>query len=418
MTPAAPIDELELPPPALMAGLDADWPALSAYPTAERFVGAIVSDDVLGVLRRQRGGGMAASGAAWGLRVVVPRREPRTLQGLRDEAGTLVRALEGSPLVARVHVDAALPEDDLAALVALLRAEFTLAGDAQVCLRVRASRCTPERLARVHEAGVHRLEIVADGERAAGLGARVAAARSAGFAGIALELPDDACLAWVGALAAAQRPDQIRLVSTPRASTAMGHLLDAAVRRCAVLERLASAGYRHIALREFALATDALAVAARQGRLHLGAGGLVARPQGAILALGPGAEGRVGNVAYRNLEAPSAYHRALDEGRLPVGGGLALGRDELARQAVISGLLCQGRVDFEAIDMSHLIAMRRHFAAEFALMAPLVRAGLVEIDDEAIALTATGRWFAPVVAAVFDRELQRDVRRRRSVEAD
>jgi hypothetical protein len=35
------------------------------------------------------------------------------------------------------------------------------------------------------------------------------------------------------------------------------------------------------------------------------------------------------------------------------------------------------------------------------------------VDDEALELTSVGSWFAPVVAGVFDRELQRDALRLR-----
>jgi len=183
-------------------------------------------------------------------------------------------------------------------------------------------------------------------------------------------------------------------------------------------ERLILAGYVHLGLDEFALPEDPLAVASRQGRLHLGVRGFSTRSDGDVLALGVSAIGRIGAVAYQNVELLAEYYAALQDVRLPVARGLVLARGDLARECVINGLLCQGRVPFESISLSHLIDMRAAFSREFALLDPLIQAGLVDVDEEALELTAIGTWFAPVVAGVFDRELQRDALRLRLSCAD
>jgi oxygen-independent coproporphyrinogen-3 oxidase len=193
---------------------------------------------------------------------------------------------------------------------------------------------------------------------------------------------------------------------------------DRTARLCAALAQLKAAGYIHIGLDEFVLPADPLAVAARQGRLHVGPHGFSTRPDGDVLAIGVSAVGRIGTVSYQNVDSLSEYYAALNGRRLPVARGLVLDRDDLVRQGVITALLCQGRVDFEAINLSHLIDMRTWFAKEFRLLGPLIQAGLVDVDHEAMELTAMGRWFAPVVAAVFDRELQRDALRERLSRGD
>lgn len=434
-------------------------PALRAYPASNRFVEAVGSDDVLRALRQRRLGTMAAHGAALSLQITLPfcerpsdvhacarvitRRHAcaqRYLQGLRAESDTALAAMGKPQLVSRVHVGGAAPlllsDDQLAALLSLLRDSFLLSADAEVSIRAAESLCTPARVARLRDAGFNRLDIELEvdgsqGGRAARLGQLMHAARAAAFASVALELDCDsprrgaASLAQEAELVVALRPDRVRMNrqggTTPRLpATSAGKppdapsLYAATACRLAALERLLSARYQPLGLDEFALATDPLAAAWRQGRLHLGPNGLSVKAEGDVLALGLSAEGRIGNIVYRNVDALSPYYAALAGECLPVARGLALSRDELARKGVISGLLCQGRVDFESISLSHLIDMRHHFAREFALLEPLVQAGLVDVDPEAIELTATGRWFAPTVAAVFDRELQRDVLRRRT----
>ena len=53
-------------------------------------------------------------------------------------------------------------------------------------------------------------------------------------------------------------------------------------------------------------------------------------------------------------------------------------------------LMCQGRIDFESLQAAQLVSVPEHFAAEMRALAPFVDAGLVQVDDEAIEVTATG----------------------------
>ncbi len=56
------------------------------------------------------------------------------------------------------------------------------------------------------------------------------------------------------------------------------------------------------------------------------------------------------------------YEDALAQGDFPIIKGLALTRDDLLRRAVIMALMCQGRVEFESIELAHLVKMREAFA--------------------------------------------------------
>jgi oxygen-independent coproporphyrinogen-3 oxidase len=93
--------------------------------------------------------------------------------------------------------------------------------------------------------------------------------------------------------------------------------------------------------------------------------------------------------------------------------GLALTRDDLLRRTVIMALMCQGRVDFEAVGAAHLIDFRRHFAAELEALQSLADEGLVRVDAHAIEVTPTGWFFVRAIAMVFDRYLQADRARSR-----
>jgi oxygen-independent coproporphyrinogen-3 oxidase len=75
--------------------------------------------------------------------------------------------------------------------------------------------------------------------------------------------------------------------------------------------------------------------------------------------------------------------------------------------------MCQGRVDFESITLSHLIPFQEYFAAELEMLKPMVEGGLVEIDADGIQVTASGWYFVRGVAMVFDRHLRADQTRER-----
>ena len=93
--------------------------------------------------------------------------------------------------------------------------------------------------------------------------------------------------------------------------------------------------------------------------------------------------------------------------------GIALNRDDVLRRAVIMALMCQGRVEFESIEQAHLIRMREHFASELEQLVPMAEAGLVEIEANAIQVSATGWYVVRAVAMVFDKALQNDKLRER-----
>ncbi|MDO8375958.1 MAG: coproporphyrinogen III oxidase, partial [Aquabacterium sp.] len=88
-------------------------------------------------------------------------------------------------------------------------------------------------------------------------------------------------------------------------------------------------------------------------------------------------------------------------------------RDDLVRRAVVMALMCQGRLEFESIELSHLIKMREYFKTELEDLAELQTLGLCELTPDAVQVTATGWYFVRAVAMVFDKHLRADKVRER-----
>jgi oxygen-independent coproporphyrinogen-3 oxidase len=176
---------------------------------------------------------------------------------------------------------------------------------------------------------------------------------------------------------------------------------------------LMAAGYVYVGMDHFALPTDALAVAKRQGRLHRNFQGYSTQPDCDLIALGVSSIGRVGATFSQNVKTLDEYYDLLNQGRLPVARGMALSRDDLVRRTVIMALMCQGHVLFESVELSHLVDFKHYFGAELQALRGMQDQGLVELDDFGIHVTELGWFFVRGVAMVFDRYLQADKNRAR-----
>jgi oxygen-independent coproporphyrinogen-3 oxidase len=163
----------------------------------------------------------------------------------------------------------------------------------------------------------------------------------------------------------------------------------------------------------FALPEDALAAAKRQGRLHRNFQGYTTQPDCDLVGLGVSSIGRIGATYYQNAKTLPEYYDALRQGQLPVVRGFALTRDDLLRRCVIMALMCQGWVEYESIELAHLVRVRSYFANELQELAAFEEAGLVELEPDGIRVTPAGWYLVRAIAMVFDRHLRADRARER-----
>jgi oxygen-independent coproporphyrinogen-3 oxidase len=181
----------------------------------------------------------------------------------------------------------------------------------------------------------------------------------------------------------------------------------------ASLDALLDAGYVYVGMDHFALPTDALAVAKRQGRLHRNFQGYSTQPDCDLIALGVSAIGRIGATYSQNAKTLDEYYDALDQGRLPIVRGMALTRDDLLRRSVIMSLMCQGQLQYESIELGHLIDFKTYFARELDTLREFEEQGLVTVHDSGVQITPTGWYLVRAIAMVFDKNLQVDQDRAR-----
>jgi oxygen-independent coproporphyrinogen-3 oxidase len=159
---------------------------------------------------------------------------------------------------------------------------------------------------------------------------------------------------------------------------------------------LAGQGYTPVGMDHFALPGDALAVAAREGRLRRNFQGYTDDDTPTLLGFGASAISRFCDGYVQNITDNPAYCRTVGLGHPASVRGRALTDSDRRRARIIEELVCNFRVDLNRADLAG------DFADEMALLRPLVADGLLEVKGRVIAMTAAGRPLVRVAAAIFD----------------
>ena len=458
------------PTETLLRRFDLSGPRYTSYPTADRFVETFGPADYRQALASRSSAyrpGLGPVGGRAPLSVyvhipfcesvcyycacnkVVTRQHSKAaeyLDALERELALQLAVMGRGQVVTQLHFGGGTPtflsDAELERVMQALRAGFEIAPGAECSIEVDPRTVTEERLAHLARIGFNRLSFgVQDIEPAVQeavhrvqpfeqVVALMASARALGFESINVDLihglprQTPTSLRRTVARMAELRPDRIALYAyahLPQRFKPQRRIdaadLPSAADRVQMLSQAISGfltqGYAYIGMDHFALPNDALAVAKRQGRLHRNFQGYSTQPDCDLIALGVSAISKVGATYSQNAKTLPEYYKALADGDLPVVRGVALNREDLLRRTIIMGLMCQGRVDFESIELSHLIDFRRHFAPELEQLADLAGKGLVRLEDDGVELTAIGWYFVRAVAMVFDQPLQTDRARER-----
>lgn len=169
-------------------------------------------------------------------------------------------------------------------------------------------------------------------------------------------------------------------------------------------DALLAAGYVAIGLDHYALPSDSMAVAAREGRLRRNFQGYTTDQAETLIGLGATSIGRTRSGYVQNIAETNAWTRAVQAGVLPVAKGRALTDDDHLRAHVIERIMCDGTVDLD--DAAARFRAPPGWWDRDALDG-LAADGLLTRTGARIALTPEGRPLCRVVAAAFDAYLPR-----------
>lgn len=448
----------------LLARFDVPGPRYTSYPTADRFVEAFGEENYLLALEQRKHG---SGGVLLPLSLYVhipfceslcyycacnkiitkhPERAEVYLRYLQREVELHTAHGGTGQTVSQLHFGGGTPtflsDAGLKDLMDMLRRNFTLAPGGEYSIEVDPRTVDADRLALLSELGFNRLSFgvqdfdpevqkavhrIQPAEQVFGL---VATARKLGFESVNIDLiyglPRQTAESFDRTLeqVAALRPDRIALYAyahlperfKPQRRIVSADLPGAAAKVSMLarsLDAFSQAGYVYVGMDHFALPTDSLAIAKRQGRLHRNFQGYSTQPDCDLIALGVSAIGKVGATYSQNAKALDEYYDLLDQGHLPIVRGLTLSRDDLLRRCVIMGLMCQGELLFEPLEQAWLIDVRDYFSVELERLREMEAQGLVYFRESGVSVTPVGWYFVRGIAMVFDRYLQADRNRTR-----
>ena len=439
----------------LIRRFDRQGPRYTSYPTADRFSESCGPDQALAALGERRAAGAATPLSLYvhipfceqlcyycACNKIITKHHERAapyLDALEAELALVVASLGTDRPVSQLHFGGGSPtfldDEELARLMRAIAAAFRLTPDSEVSIEVDPRTVTPERLAHLRRLGFNRLSFgVQDFDPVVQKAVHreqsfemvrelMRSARALGYVSINADLiyglPEQTPTSFartvqqVGEL----RPDRIALYAyahLPERFKPQRRIdvaaLPAPGDRIAMLGDaiggFLARGYVYIGMDHFALPGDALAVAKREGRLHRNFQGYSTQPDCDLVGLGVSAIGRVGGAYYQNAKTLAEYDESVAAGRLPVVRGYALDADDALRRDAIMALMCQGRLEFDAIERAHGIEVPRYFASELEALQSLADSGLVELEERAIQVTSAGWFLVRAVAMVFDKHLQ------------
>lgn len=424
-------------------------PRYTSYPTAPNFAG-----DVDAARYRAWLGAMPAGvrgslylhipfcrTMCWycGCNTTVTRREApvtRYVAALAREAEMVAEALPQRLRVGHVHFGGGTPTlvrpDEMRGLMTTLRQRFDIADDAEIALEIDPRTLTVAMAEALGETGFTRASI---GVQCFDPGvqkainrvqtlietvAAVNALRDAGIAAInfdliyglpgqtvaacrdtverALTLRPDRLAVFGYAHVPAMKPHQAKIEAVTLPGPA-----ERAEQAQAIADALIAAGYVAIGLDHFALPGDAMAAAARDGRLRRNFQGYTTDAADVLIGLGASAIGRLPAGHVQNAAAIPDYLKRVGAGRLAAVRGYALSAEDRLRGAIIERIMCDHAVDVGAVCQSQGADAKALLAT--VPLAPLERDGLIIREGDAVRLTPTAYPLVRSVAAAFDAHL-------------
>ncbi len=168
------------------------------------------------------------------------------------------------------------------------------------------------------------------------------------------------------------------------------------------IQRLTEAGYIYIGMDHFALPTDSLANALKNGGLQRNFQGYSTHAECDVIGVGVSAISRVNNSFSQNVTEISKYKEAISKGHLPIKRGVSLTKDDRIRSDLIQQIMCDGQIDYSQFGAEHDIFFHRYFQEELTSLYSLQEDGLIQLSDQGFAVSAKGRIFLRNIAMKFD----------------
>ena len=166
---------------------------------------------------------------------------------------------------------------------------------------------------------------------------------------------------------------------------------------------LTSHGYERIGIDHFALPSDPMAIAAREGTLRRNFQGYTVDPADALIGLGASSIGSLPQGYVQNNTATARYIWAVESGGVATEKGVILSEEDKLRRRVIEQLMCDLTFSRTALGaLGEWDAVRSAISDEAKEIVANDRDGFIVETADGFRVTEQGRPFLRTIAARFD----------------
>lgn len=175
------------------------------------------------------------------------------------------------------------------------------------------------------------------------------------------------------------------------------------------IETLTAAGYVYIGMDHFAKPDNELVQAMEEGTLYRNFQGYSTHAGLNLIGLGVSSISMLTSLYVQNHKTLSDYYQAVDEETLPVMRGVALTADDRLRREVIVELMCNFVLYKARIEERYGIDFDTYFADALCQLELFAGDGLVELAQDRLMVTTSGRLLIRNIVMNFDAYLQKKV---------
>jgi oxygen-independent coproporphyrinogen-3 oxidase len=161
-------------------------------------------------------------------------------------------------------------------------------------------------------------------------------------------------------------------------------------------------GYYDVGMDHFALPTDDLYVASREGYLHRNFMGYTTQHTSMLIGLGVSAISSTGNAFAQNAKTIHNYYHHIKNGILPLEKGYFLTAEDVRFGKYILDISCRGKTKFLPEDLAMIY--------EYCIpeLKKLEADGLLVVHDDGIEITTLGKNFIRNICSAFDLYIQKN----------
>ncbi|MFS8180563.1 oxygen-independent coproporphyrinogen III oxidase [Pseudovibrio denitrificans] len=166
-------------------------------------------------------------------------------------------------------------------------------------------------------------------------------------------------------------------------------------------DALVEAGYEVIGLDHFALPTDEMAIALKEGRLRRNFQGYTTDTADTLIGFGCSSIGFLPQGYIQTTPSAREWERMVVDDVLPIKKGIAVDKVDLCRAEIIMQLMTYYEVDYAATAEKHGLPVSE-FASIPTDMQEMIADGVATLEGTVVTVTDAGRRYVRVVAAAFD----------------